>query len=277
MYRSSTIIGTALLGAAIVAGLAAAPATAAPTAAAPAGATSTVPLQQQEVASVTRAGMTLSFVREVGPDGQPRIQLFERGSLRGPASPVPALIAQRLTAQEIYLALAPRGAAAPAALADLQAAEAAGLGRPAALRAARPLPTGAVGNSVATCQNHIYADISDFAGVGLWSKKSGVAYPSGAQFLYHGGLSSYETTNFVGFGACNESNSNLTASYAINQRFNNLGWQQSGTFPVGQGGYAVWWYKYHKTVGGVTRGASYQIKGSSAGAFDLVTGEWFTI
>jgi hypothetical protein len=282
MYRSGTI-GKVLLGAAIVAttaGAATAPAAAGTAGVAGLSAQTQPSLQQQEVASVSRAGLTLTFLREAGPDGRPRIQVVERGTISGPASPLPALIGQRLTSQEIYLALAPRGAVAPAALASQQATEAAELGRDAKVRvvqAAAAAPVGAIGNSVATCQTHVYADISDFAGVGLWSNKSGTAYPSGNQFKYVGGLSSYETTNFVGFGACNESNSPLTVSYAINQRFNNLGWQQSGTVPVGQGGYVRWWYKYYKTVNGVTRGTSYQVKGSSNGAFDLVTGEWFTI
>jgi hypothetical protein len=241
-------------------------------------------VQQQVVASVNRAGMTLTFLSVPGPDGGRQIQLFERGSLAGPASPVPALIAHRLTSQEIYLALAPRGAVAPAALAGLQATEAAALGRDAGVRMFRAAPAapatlaGPVASSAASCQSHVLGDITDFAGLGVWSNKSATSYPSGNQNKFVGGLSGYETTNFVGFGGCNEGTTSLTTSWAVNQRWNNLGWQQSGTFPVGPGGYAHWYYKWHGTDDdGDLRGASYQVKGSSSTAFVLVTGEWFTV
>jgi hypothetical protein len=228
-----------------------------------------------EIARVTNNGVTVSFLT-VGTAGHPEIALAAQGSLRGAVSPVPALLAQRLTSQEMYLTLAGPGAVAPAALAAAQPAEAAELGRAATVHLGQ-LPAPVITSSLTSCQSHVYGDISDFAGVGLWSKKSGVTYPSGSQTLYHGGISTYETRNFVGFGACNESSSLLTVDYAYNQRFNSLGWQQSSSFPAGAGGWYAWYYKWLKTVNGVPHGASYRIHGASSGAFDLVTGEWFTI
>ncbi|MEN3356607.1 MAG: hypothetical protein V7637_589 [Mycobacteriales bacterium] len=281
--RHRTTLGRVLLGAVAataVLGLPAGPATAAPAAApaaGPVGVAGAAPAAGQEIARVTGNGVTVVFVSTAGPAGRPEIALFARGSLRGPVSPVPALLAQRLTSQEMYLTLAGRGAVAPAALAGLQAAEATELGRDATVRAG-VLPPAAATNSVTSCQSRLFGDISDWAGVGLWSNKGGVAYPSGSQVQYVGGISTYETRNAVGFAGCNASaNQNLTLDYAYNQRFNSLGWQQSGTFPVGPGGWGGWYYKWLKTVNGVPHGASYKIHGSSAGAFELVTGEWFTI
>jgi hypothetical protein len=267
-----------LLGAAVAAGalgISAGSATAAPagSAGAPAGVAAT-----GELARVTSNGVTVAFVNVAGPADRPAIALFATGSMRGASSPVPALLAQRLTSQEMYLTLAGRGAAAPTALATLQAAEAAELGRPAAVRAGSLPPSAAVPSSVASCQSRLFGDISDWAGVGLWSNKDGVAYPSGSNTQYVGGVSSYETRRAVGFAGCNASaTKTLTLDYAYNQRFNSLGWQQSGTFPVGPGGWGGWYYKWLKTVNGVPHGASYRIHGNSTGGYELVTGEWFTI
>jgi len=126
MNGSRNIGAKALWGA--VAGIALAGLLSAPAAAAGqnGGSASAATLRPKVVATVTGAGVTVTFLAESGPDGLQRISLREEGSLDGGASPVAALVAQRYTAQEIYLALAPSGAKAPAALAKVQGAEAAG-------------------------------------------------------------------------------------------------------------------------------------------------------
>ena len=266
------------LAAAAVVGVLAGPA-AAGSAGQPAAPQAAGPVQPQAVATVIGAGVTVTFLSTAGPDGQPRIAMYERGSARAARSPVAGLLAQWLTSMEIYLALAPAGTPAPEALAQVQATEAAQLGRDASIHHPATAPVAAHPNSLQGCKNLIFVDLTSSNGFGIWGNIGAVAYPAGlvgTQSQFVGGVSSYETTDVVGFGACNESGSaTVSASYGYNQRWNNLGFQNSSTFLISPGGYGVFYYAYAWSANGITHGASYRIDGASAGPFDLVTGEWF--
>jgi hypothetical protein len=234
-------------------------------------------MHPETIATVSGAGVTVSFLALPGRDGQPLIALQEQGSARSAGSPVPALITQRLTSQEIYLALAPAGATAPAELSRLQTAEAAQLGRDAAVRTVRATAPAITPQTVQSCG----AGLAPWNTHGAWVT-GGASYPSGTsgtQSQYVGGSSGFETTSPVAFAACNTSSTaNLTVSYAINQRWNNLGWQASGTAVAGPGGFFAWYFlSRHTDSDGVLRGASYVIKGLSTGSFDLVTARWASL
>jgi len=219
-----------------------------------------------EVATVTRGSMTLTFLAEPGSN---RIALREQGSRHAGPSPVAGLIAQKLTTQEIYLALAPRGSQAPAALQQAQAGEAARLGRDAAVRAAQvPVTAAAIGQQA--CANLVLPNDTQ------WYDYLPQTFASGSATQYVGGISSFSTTSLVGFGACNESDTaQLKVRYSYVQRWTKQGWtdNQTGDFPVGPGGYVMWYYAwegYSAATGWM--GASYRVTGTSNGSFDLVSG-----
>lgn len=266
-FRTTTMAGRLLLGALAVAavGLAAGPATAAGTAAAG--------TQPQQVARVTANGVTVSFVSQPGPAGGPHIAVSAQGSLRGAASPVPALLAQRLTAQEIYLTLAGPGAVAPAALVAAQASEAASLGRAATVRTGVLPAAPAAPNSLANCQAHLMYAVGDSY---HWANKGGGTYPGSPyeQSLFLGGVSGYDTTNLAGMGVCNESNSvTMQAKFSYNQRWNNLGWQDINSAALGPNGWLVYYYAWEWDSANVTYGASYEVRGTSTDSFDLLVAE----
>jgi hypothetical protein len=234
----------------------------------------------QPVATVTGVDVTVTFLSTTGQDGQPRIGLRELGrTAEAASSPVPGLVAQGLTSLEIYLALAPQGAAAPDALVRVQAAEASQLGRDAAVRTVRAQRAESDGMSTLSldsCKNLIRP--SSWTGIhGAWDK-SGASYSSGYQIKYMGANSGYQTGRKVALAACNESStSHLTASYGYHQRWNNLGWQSGDTVDVPVGGYAAWYWQWGVWNNGTFFGASYQVNGNSVDGFSLVTAEWHDI
>jgi hypothetical protein len=77
-----------------------------------------------EVGSVSAFGATVTFYL-LAQDGKTAIGMKETGSAFAKHTVVAPLLAKGLTTQEIYLALAPKGAAVPAALVAAQADEAA--------------------------------------------------------------------------------------------------------------------------------------------------------
>jgi hypothetical protein len=209
---------------------------------------------------------------------------------------VAALFAQELTSQEIYLAFAPDGATAPAALVAAQADEAAAMGRSADLRHATIDRNAVVEKSLAACKSALFVDISSWAGPGSWS-----AGPSGT---FGGGTTTRsltETSNAVVLGACNESSASVS-----------LSGQGTGKWPgaknpivtfgasMGAFQYYLWFWSFGVTgpcsqqgnacVGScafttpspllgclpATRGATYSLTGTggSSASYDLVTGKW---
>jgi hypothetical protein len=221
---------------------------------------------EHEVATVTAAGVTLTFLSGTGPDGRSHVAMREHGSIRTARSPVAGLVAQRLTPLEIYLALAAPGAAAPADLVGVQATEAARLGRDPAVRTARVDSTTFAPLSVPDCRATV------LTGDHQWYDESDVTYPSGHGLRYVGEVADFEATNMVAFGACNDTAATMTVSYAINKRWQSDGWIPSSLYPLGPGGYYVWYYSYGGYKNGVARGASYRITADGNGAYHLVTG-----
>ena len=86
-----------------------------------------------EVGSVTAFDATVTFY-SVTHSGKTEIGMRETGSAFAKRLLVAPLLAQGLTSQEIYLALAPPGAVAPPELGAAQADEAAAMRRSAELR-----------------------------------------------------------------------------------------------------------------------------------------------
>jgi hypothetical protein len=213
--------------------------------------------------TITSGDATVTFLSESGPDGQTRTAIREHGSLRT-GSPVARLVAQRLTPLEIFLALSPGGTAAPAELVQAQPADAARLGRDSAVRT----PQSAAQLAAVSCWDTI------FTGPGDWYDTADVTYPGGPGTQYLGGVSNFDTTDPVAFGACNNSAGDMLVSYAYNQRWLADKWTSSGTYPLPAGGYYAWYYQWGGYKNGVLKGASYKVSATAAlgGSYHLVTG-----
>ena len=84
-----------------------------------------------EIESVTIYGKTVTFYSATLANGQTNIGMREKGPSFDTRPLVAPLLSQKLTSQEIYLTLAPKGATAPPALVAVQAQEAARMGRSA--------------------------------------------------------------------------------------------------------------------------------------------------
>jgi hypothetical protein len=87
-----------------------------------------------ELASITAYDRKVTFYSRTLPNGQPDFGMSESGSAYDDRPLVATLLRQKLTSQEVYLALAAEGAAAPPALVAAQDQEAAALGRSAEVR-----------------------------------------------------------------------------------------------------------------------------------------------
>jgi hypothetical protein len=249
-----------------------------------------------EVASVSGAGVTLTFFAAPAENGKQVIGIRENGSAFAKSSPVAALVAQELTSQEIYLAFAPDGATAPAALVAAQADEAAALGRSADVRHATIDRNAVVEKDLAACKSALFVNISSWGGPGSWS-----AGPSGT---FGGGFTTEslpETARPVVLGACNESSADVF-----------LNGQGTGKWPgaknpivtfgadMGAFQYYLWFWVFSvpgtcsqqngACVGScafktpspllgclaVAHGATYSLTGAtgSSAMYDLVTGNW---
>jgi hypothetical protein len=158
---------------------------------------SSQPSNLTEVGSLSAAGVTVTFY-SASVNGKSHIGIRENGSAFAKSSPIAALVAQGLTTQEIYLALAPDGAAAPPALVAAQADEAVVLHRSADIRHVTVDKSAVVPKSLAACETRLFSDLAPPYGF-RWS-----AGPSGTfSNAAYEGLN--ETTFWVLLGACNES------------------------------------------------------------------------
>jgi hypothetical protein len=132
------------------------------------------------------------------------------------------------------------------------------------------VPTTAAAIGLTPCANLILTSDEQ------WYNTIALSFTPGSATQYVGGKASFSTTNLVGFGACNESDTaQLKVRHSYVQRWTNQSWStnDSGDFPVPPGGYVVWYYAwegYSTATGWI--GASYRISGTSNGSFDLVSG-----
>ena len=244
----------------------------------PPGAPSTSNLT--EVATVSAAEVTLTFYSSL-VDGKSVIGMRERGSAFATSSPVAELVAQNLTSQEIYLALAPKGANAPQALVEAQVDEAAALDRSPELRQVTIDTAAFVEKDLSACEQKLFSDIPAPNG-GHWVP--GPSSPFGPSYLDHGDPNAWAsetvgpTAGYVLVGACNESDVDVTLFGWANGQWpgaNNpvTSWQAD----MGAYQYYNWyWLYYWNTSGcgsfGCTYGATYtQSAYSYGGVYDIVT------
>lgn len=248
-------------------------------------------VQPAEVASVSGAGVTVKFYSQRDANGVPLIYMFEEGSAFAATSPVSALLAQRLTAQEIYLTLAPAGTVAPAELVEAQADEAGKLGRSPELRRIALDGSAVVEKSLATCKTAFYIPNPSWGSNGSWKAGASAAVVSGLA-----AENIAETQNPVVFGTCSESSTATIAMRGTVKPAWPGGQAVSLSYDVKPLTYGVWYYIASvvgncnpsgsvcagQCISGSTPpfclpkswGASYSITGKSAGAFDIVTGVW---
>jgi hypothetical protein len=248
------------------------------------------------LASVTTAGVTVSFYSVPGPDEQPLMAMSEEGSAYAKSFVVAPLLAQSLTAQEIYLALAGPGAIPPQEMVDAQAEQAAALGRDAAVRTVTIDRDALVEKDLQACQNFLFSgNLSSWVGNSSW-----VAGPSNANA--NAGCAqviSFASASPVGIAGCNGDTSTLPLTQGIWPDWNPGGAAlQLFTTNINPGWYNAWYWWYagrayctrqgsscvgdcmSSTPGilgcvGVTLGASYYaFFADSCTASDLVSGIW---
>lgn len=168
-----------------------------------------------EVASITAYGRKVTFF-SAPPDVQTMLGIKEMGSAYDDRPLVGTLLkTQKLTSQEIYLALAPAGATAPPALVAVQAQEAAAIGRSSdeVLHVAVPSElTQKNWTSLAQCASTIQsAEGNDYL-----SWYSGGYYtvdPSSGPFLEYPSDTQCEyTTGEITMGACNSGSNEISWS-----------------------------------------------------------------
>jgi hypothetical protein len=258
-----------------------------------------------EITTVSAAGVSVTFFSAPPVNGHSAIGLFERGSAYAKTSPVAPLVAQRLTAQEIYMALAPDGATAPPELVAAQADQAAMLGRSAEVRHATIDKNAIVEKDLAQCESWTEVDISSWAGSADWTTLgSGEFGGFGSESInestpgvFGNGANSGGVTMPVLLAGCNATGSSAGLSGDIYQQWPNGDTIGFGS-DVGQGQYGAWYWVYDVVGGCSTQGdrcvgectvsapdgllgclaqvwgADYFFEASSDGAVDVVTAIW---
>jgi hypothetical protein len=222
--------------------------------------------------------VNVEFYSVPGPTGVAAVGIFERGSAFAATSPTATLIAQSLTSQEIYLALAGPGAVAPRELVDAQATEAAQLGRTPDLRIVpfdRNPPI--VNKDLTACRNTLFsADLSSWAG----GSSGWFTGPSGYYSNSCSTLLGIDSSYAVGIGGCNEGGGTEMFYQLIQGDWppNYPTLQGFGTY-LGGYQYGMWYWRYYFYTGGHLYGASYDFGGAlgdpnACGPIDLVSGYW---
>ncbi len=154
-----------------------------------------------EVASITAYDRTVTFYSATLADGQTDIGISERGSAYDDRALVAALLVQKLTSQEIYLALAPEGATAPLALVAAQDREAAALDRSAEVRHAA-VPSELVQKNW-TSASQCAATILGSGFQGWYSPYSYTNEAGPLLISYPSGTACNETKGKIWMGTCN--------------------------------------------------------------------------
>jgi len=229
-------------------------------------------LSPVEVASISGAGVTLTFYSLPGPNGRPGIGMTERGSAYAKTSPIPGLVAQKLTSQEIYLALAPEGATAPGPLVEAQADQAAMLDRSADLRHVTIDRNAVVEKNLASCESGLEQPWNQSGSWHLWSAG-----------LYTQGVETDMRAAGVGvhlpvmLGACDESIPELLLYWNGEEMWSGGGiWEDEETITPGY--YYVYYWQWWVNQNGVAYGVNYTFYSDTQGGsgyFDQITGEWY--
>jgi hypothetical protein len=193
----------------------------------------------KEVGSISAFDETVTFYT-VTQDGRTQIAMRETGSAFGPQAVVPGLLAQHLTTQEVYLALAPPGATAPAELVAAQADEAAAAGRSAEVRLVTVDPTAFAQKTAAACANFLTNTYGPPSGH-YWDVYGEQQYVNQYASMQMGFCPNNRVYNWVLIGACNEI-SNTVGIYAYYKYGSNCTYYQlNGGITVNPYGW-VYWY-----------------------------------
>jgi hypothetical protein len=207
-----------------------------------------------EVASVSIADAKVTFY-SVTRDGITNIAMSETGSAFAKHNIVAPLLAQKLTTQEIYLALAPQGATAPARLVAAHAEEAANMGRTAEVRKVAVDTAALTEKSLTSCESAIFGQSTPDSGCRWENFNSGYINGGCAADNQPTNWCHY-TPNWIIAGACNESTSVTVSLY--------LAWQYATSPCNGSfNGYDhedmapyTYYYWYYETTGS---GAFYEV------------------
>jgi hypothetical protein len=221
-----------------------------------------------EVGSVSVSDAKVTFY-SLTRSGHTDVGMMESGSAFATRTLVAPLLAQRLTTQEIYLALAPNGTAPPPALVAAQADEAAAMGRSAEVQHVTLDTSVLVEKDATWCKNLVYSARPPPDGNNPYFWNTDISqYISGQGTSYwypFSGPGNY-TDEWVIVGACNE------GSASVRLWFAEFGQGASGDWVTGQNGtvmpsgyYAYW---YWRNPGG----AYYWWQGKAE--YPASTGQW---
>jgi hypothetical protein len=222
-----------------------------------------------EVGTLSAFGADVTFYA-ADHDGRTEIGMREASSAFAKRSVVGTLLNQGLTTQELYLALAPAGAAAPPALVAAQADEAAQMGRSAEVRQVAVDASQFVEKTVAACESHVFGAINPpdpppFQWALAAGKNVGI---SGLQWVNWPAACGIGTTTWAILGACEDSGNGRIGVNAWENWGPNCFPQTIGSFNVPPFGQANWFWRD-------TRGANYFVSGQASGGsinYDLILG-----
>jgi hypothetical protein len=226
-----------------------------------------------EVGSVSAFDAKVTFY-SVTVNGHTDIGMMETASAFAKGRLVAPLLAQGLTTQEIYLALAPEGATAPPALVAAQADEAVSMRRSAEVRHVTVDSSQLVEKSLTACESTIASSIAPPNGAGFfWGIDGARTYTNSYGSQYTGHNCTY-TTDWVILGACNETSVslNISAGAFYGNSCGSLFYASGSSNGVPMGGFqSVAWY--FRNLGGaeyfIGTPASDHVSGTQ---YDLVVG-----
>jgi hypothetical protein len=204
-----------------------------------------------EVASVTAFDVKVTFYSQT-LNGNTDIGMLETGSAFSKNLLVAPLLRQRLTTQEIYLALAPQGAIAPPALVAAQAAEAAAMNRSAEVRHVTVDSSQFVEKSLTSCENAILGTTPPDGSEYVWVLAYGYSFTDVCESFQYPNLGypcSY-TTDWIIAGGCNESSTVTIGVGAFEYYGSGTSCANSegiGSYNMAPGYYAYWYW--HNTGG----------------------------
>lgn len=233
------------------------------------------------VADVAVADAKVTFYVRT-QNGHTDVGMLESGSAYAKNTIVAPLLAQRLTTQEIFLALAPAGSVVPPALVAAQAEEAAAFGRSADVRRVVIDPTALIEKSLTSCENAILGTTPPGGSEFAWAAfEAGNFDNSGSAWTYqyptynqqNCSASSNYTTDWAIMGGCNESST--TVNFMAIEGWNCYNGYNyingSGGTTLSNGYYAYWYWQAG------TGGANYTLyslvaSGATTWNYDMLIG-----
>ncbi len=227
-----------------------------------------------EVASITAYDRKVTFYSATLASGETSIGISESGSAYDDRALVNLLLGQKLTSQEIYLALAPEGATAPPALVAAQDQDAAAMGRSAEVQHAT-VPSEFVQKTwtATQCANTVFTAGLNAINGGQTSSGNVYTYTNtnlGYVTVPNNETQCVYTTNYAIMGTCNAGS--VGYSYSIDELYGN----KCGSEYVINSGTDVypgqWYYYYWRNTGGAVYSEEANTFGGSADTFYLVGG-----